>query len=113
MVSRITNHRLSFISVIGFVLWGGLGLRLGFVQVYDRDVYLQRAYDQQRRITTLIPNRGRIFDRNLEPLALNVEFETFGINRLGMSITEEQLGRFVVQVAQITDQDPDLLMDRP
>ncbi len=112
MVSRITNHRLSFISVIGFVLWGGLGLRLGFVQVYDRDIYLDRAYDQQRRIMTLIPNRGRIFDRNLEPLALNVEFESFGINRLGMSITEEQLGRFVVQVAQITDQDPDLLMDR-
>ena len=112
MVSRITNHRLSFISVIGFVLWGGLGLRLGFVQVYDRDIYLQRAYDQQRRIMTLIPNRGRIFDRNLEPLALNVEFESFGINRLGLSITEEQLGRFVVQVAQITDQDPDLLIDR-
>ncbi|MDP6052943.1 MAG: penicillin-binding protein 2, partial [Candidatus Latescibacteria bacterium] len=111
MNSGITNHRLSFISVIGFVLWGGLGLRLGFVQVYDRDLYLQRAHDQQRRITTLTPNRGRIFDRNLEPLALNVEFESFGLNRLGLSVTEEQLGRFVVQVAQITDQDPDLLID--
>ena len=113
MVSRVSLHRLSFVAVMGMVIWAGLGLRMGYVQIYDREIYLQRAHNQQRRIMSLTPNRGRIFDRNLETLALNVEFESFAIrNPRDSHESKKQWGQFAIQVAQITGQNPDLIIDR-
>ena len=110
MISKVSLRRLYLMAVIGVCLWGGLGLRLGILQIHDRAVYEKRAQDQQQRIVTLSPNRGRIFDRNLRTLALNVNVDSFGVRASDEThVTDAELRRFSSRFAKLTSQDQDPL----
>ena len=113
MVSKSCIRRLTFLAVIGTILWVGLGFRIGLIQLRDGETYRKRARDQQHRVVTLEPVRGRILDRNQDPLALSVEFESFGIQGLDPEFFHSSdLGYFAVQIAQITGEDPEQIVSR-
>lgn len=56
------------IGVLGFVVL--LLCRAFYLQIYRYDFYKTKSAQQLNRIFTLFPNRGIIYDRNLEPIAL-------------------------------------------
>ena len=113
MVAKSCMRRLTLLVVIGAVLWVGLGFRIGLIQIRDGEAYRQRARDQQHRVVTLDPRRGRIFDRNRETLALSVEFDSFGIQNLDSGKYDAtDLGNLAVQLSQITGEDPQQIIDR-
>ena len=113
MVAKSCIRRLMLLVVIGAVLWAGLGIRIGLIQIRDGEAYRQRARDQQHRVVTLNPRRGRIFDRNQKNLALSVEFDSFGIQDLDSDqFDTADLGNLAVQLSQITGEDPQQIIDR-
>ncbi len=113
MVAKSCIRRLTLLAVIGVVLWLGLGFRIGMIQIRDGETYRQRARDQQHRVVTLDPRRGRIFDRNRESLALSVEFDSFGLQGMDTERYDaSDLGNLAVQLSQISGEDPQHIIDR-
>ena len=99
--------------MVGVVLWILLGFRVSLIQIRDGESYRQRAHSQQHRLVTLDPHRGRIFDRNQEILALNVEFESFGIKNFNPALfNDSEIRKFTLQVSQITGEDSQVITDR-
>lgn len=65
--------------VLGVVLigaWIGLGYRLFQVQVVRAAEFQEMGLDQRLESRTLAPDRGTIFDRNGDPLAMTIEAES-------------------------------------
>lgn len=56
--------------------WAGLGARLFEVQVVRASEFAEMGLGQRMTRKTLAPDRGTIFDREGEPLAMTVEART-------------------------------------
>ena len=76
MRSRINVLTLAFIA-LGF---GLVGIRLLYMQVFHRDFYVQEATSLQTRDTFITPNRGVIYDANMQVLAESAEVERITIS---------------------------------
>lgn len=113
MVAKSCMRRLTLLAVVGVVLCAGIGIRIALIQIRDGEAYKQRARDQQHRVVTIDPRRGRIFDRNGNTLALSVEFDSFGIQDLDRDrYDSSDIGDLAVQFSQITGEDPQHIIDR-
>lgn len=71
MRGRIVGLTLLFI-VLGF---GLVAVRLLYMQVFHYDFYRQQAASLQTRDTFITPNRGKIYDANMQVLAESAEVE--------------------------------------
>ena len=74
------SDRIMWISLILIALFAGILVSLYQIQVKDREHYEEMAYEQTKdtvsfQIEKPVP-RGRIFDRNGNPLALNIEHDS-------------------------------------
>ena len=113
MVAKSCIRRLTLLAAVGAVLCAGLGTRIALIQIRDGETYRQRARDQQHRVVTIDPRRGRIFDRNLNALALSIEFDSFGIQDLDWDqFDTSDVGNLAVQLSQITGEGPQHIIDR-
>lgn len=113
MVAKPCMRRLTLLFAVGMVLCASLGIRIALIQIRDGETYRQRARDQQHRVVTIDPRRGRIYDRNRNTLALSVEFDSFGIQDLdGNRFDTSDIGNLAVQLSQITGEDPRHIVDR-
>ena len=113
MVAKSCIRRLTLLAAVGAVLCAGLGTRIALIQIRDGETYRQRARDQQHRVVTIDPRRGRIFDRNLNALALSIEFDSFGIQDLDWDqFDTSDIGNLAVQLSQITGEGPQHIIDR-
>ncbi|MBQ7059596.1 MAG: hypothetical protein IJM83_09920 [Firmicutes bacterium] len=77
---HVLTDRIMWISLILVALFTGILISLYQIQVKDRDHYVELASEQKKeaqsyQITKTIP-RGNIYDRNGNPLALNVEHDS-------------------------------------
>jgi cell division protein FtsI (penicillin-binding protein 3) len=66
------EKKLNLTFLIFFVVFSVLVTRLFFLQVVQREDLLKYSNNQFIRNEKVYPNRGHIYDRNLEPLAINV-----------------------------------------
>lgn len=58
------SARLGVLGVVSLLLLGTLGTRLWFMQVVDAQAAQSRVTENRTRTVTLLPERGRIFDRD-------------------------------------------------
>jgi cell division protein FtsI/penicillin-binding protein 2 len=68
--------------LLGFVLvagWLGLGYRLFQIQVVQAEEFQAGGLTQRLETRTLAPDRGTIFDRNGDPVAMTVEAESIWV----------------------------------
>ena len=80
----------SLFVVAGF---GLVGLRLLYMQVFHHDFYIQKATSLQTRDTFITPNRGKIYDANMQVLAESAEVERITVSPKGVvSETKEKQG---------------------
>ncbi|MEX1044345.1 MAG: penicillin-binding protein 2, partial [Acidimicrobiia bacterium] len=86
MAARPAARRVSAaelrIWLLGFILvasWFGLGYRLFHVQVVQAEEFQASGLNQRLETRTLAPNRGTIFDRNGDPVAMTVEAESIWV----------------------------------
>ena len=71
MRTRIRGLTVLF-ALIGF---GLVGVRLLYMQVFNHDFYVQQATALQTRDTFITPNRGKIYDANMQVLAESAAVE--------------------------------------
>jgi len=72
---RIRLFGLLFIAALGLV-----AVRAYYLQVRGQEKWLQRAERQHQRVIPLTPQRGTIYDRNGEALALSIEVDSIYVN---------------------------------
>ena len=72
--ARATARRSRFLYVLGiFIVWTvAISMRLVWLQVVMRHVYLDKASRQQQRTFEVEPRRGILYDRNLHEMAVSV-----------------------------------------
>ena len=76
MRSRIVMLTLAFVA-IGF---GLVAVRLLYMQVFRNDFYVQQATTLQTRDTLVTPNRGTIYDANMQVLAESASVARITVN---------------------------------
>jgi cell division protein FtsI/penicillin-binding protein 2 len=69
-----TAHlRLGLLGVGLALAWLGMGVRLYQVQVVQAQELAEEGTEQRQTERQLVPQRGNIFDRNGDPVAMTVE----------------------------------------
>ena len=76
MRTRIRGLTVLF-ALIGF---GLVGVRLLYMQVFNHDFYVQQATALQTRDTFITPNRGKIYDANMQVLAESAAVERITVD---------------------------------
>lgn len=97
--------RLSLFGLVLVVAWLGMGYRLIQVQVVQAAELRERGLDQRLVERDLAPERGRIYDRNGDLLAMAVESET--IYAVPDQVTEPVY--IAQQVGGLVGADPETL----
>ncbi|HLU30841.1 MAG TPA: hypothetical protein VK088_03715, partial [Acidimicrobiia bacterium] len=98
--------RLALVVVGLVVAWLGMGYRLVQVQVVQAAELRERGLDQRLVERELTPDRGRIYDRNGDLLAMTVEAET--IYAVPALVTEPMF--IAQQVGGLVGADPERLL---
>ena len=88
------SSRLAVLGTIGAVLFSALGLRLWFLQAVDAPVLEERVQANKSRTVRLLPERGRIFDRDGRILADNERVLTMTMSWEVMRRTADRLELF-------------------
>jgi penicillin-binding protein 2 len=73
------STRLAVVGTIAAVLFSALGLRMWFLQVVDAPVLEQKVEANKTRTVRLLPERGRIFDREGRVMADNERILTITV----------------------------------
>ena len=73
--SRLERRRLT-IGVLCFVWFAGVAARLYFLQVIQYVEFISRAQRQQQRTIEVAPQRGVIYDRQMNPLAMSLAVDS-------------------------------------
>jgi cell division protein FtsI (penicillin-binding protein 3) len=68
--------RLLIIAGVAFLWMGAVFGRLTYLQLYRHSEYLSRALRQQQRTFEITPERGAIYDRNGQPLAMSIQVDS-------------------------------------
>lgn len=68
-----SGFRLGLLGCLLILSWIGLGYRLVEVQVVRADEFSDMGLDQRLTRRVLPPDRGTVFDRNGDPLAMTIE----------------------------------------
>lgn len=94
MLHRKHINRLNLVVVLGFICWSVLVGRLFSIQVKDGRIYRKRAKEQHLRYIRLGAERGIIYDRNFNELAVNLSVDSFGADPLQVENPEVVAKRF-------------------
>ena len=79
MIGDRRSTRLAVVGTIAAVLFSALGLRMWFLQVVDAPVLEQKVEANKTRTVRLLPERGRIFDREGRVMADNERILTITV----------------------------------
>lgn len=99
---------LSFICIVGF---GGLICRLAKLQLFDGEYYQKLAAKQQMRVTTISPERGTIYDRNMKVLAQSATVWTVSISPVDIK-SEEERELVADYLSELLEVDKDYILER-
>lgn len=99
------SKRFAALGVIVSVLMGALGLRLWFLQVVDAPVLELRVQANKTRTVKLLPERGRIFDREGRIMADNERLLTVTLDWEVMRRNADRLELFG-RLAPVLDISP-------
>ena len=88
--NRMMIRRTRFLMIVcGIVAFIVLGARLYKLQIADHDVYEKAAINQQVRKTVVTADRGTIYDRNGQILAMSASTENIFISPAEMVMYDE------------------------
>ena len=85
----IVGRTLFLMAVFGIVAFIVLVIQLYKIQIIDHEFYESGAVEQQVRDTTISANRGAIYDRNMNILAMSATVSTVYISPAELLLYEE------------------------
>lgn len=77
MTYKTPSGRFYLVAILGLLVWFALILRLFKIQVIEGKAYEKIANHQHQLCLKVSPQRGAIYDRNLQLLAFNLPTESF------------------------------------
>ena len=92
----MVGRTLSLMVVFGIVAFIVLILQLYKVQIVDHELYESNAVEQQVRDTTISADRGAIYDRNMNTLAMSATVSTVYISPAELILYEEEDMRVMI-----------------
>ena len=102
------RFRIALIAAVIFLAWAAMAFRLVQVQVVQASDLAGQGLSQRLVTQDLPPQRGKIFDRNGELLALTVE----GQSLYAVPAQVEEPLWVAQQVGALLEVDPEVLLDR-
>lgn len=100
--NRMMLRRTLFLLVVcGIVAFLVLGVRLYQIQVRDHDYYESMAIEQQTRETKITADRGTVYDRNMNILAMSATAETIYLSPAEIAMYEEDVELIADKLSEI------------
>jgi penicillin-binding protein 2 len=90
MASDKRSSRLGVLGLVMMILFGLLGTRMWFLQVRDAPALEERVQANKTRTVPLLPERGRIFDRDGRIVADNSRILVVTVDRLVIRDDEDR-----------------------
>ncbi|MCL1935551.1 MAG: penicillin-binding transpeptidase domain-containing protein [Defluviitaleaceae bacterium] len=106
--SLLVNKKLIAIFAIFSLALLILLVRVIYIQIFEADFLMARAYEQQTRDRLITPNRGSILDRNLVPLATTETVASISV--VHNQIEDKEL--VSRELSHILDMDFDTVMEK-
>ncbi len=103
--TMMLRRTLFLMIVCGIVAFVVLGWRLFRIQIIDHDMYEARAVEQQLRETTVSAQRGTIYDRNMNILAMSASTQNVYVSPAEMELYDEDPAAIAAALADILDMD--------
>ena len=100
--------RVALFGLVVIAAWLGMGYRLFQIQVVQAEELAESGFDQRFVSRDLAPQRGKIFDRNGEPLAMTVE-------AMSLFAVPEQVENplwVAQQIGTLVGANPDIVYER-
>ncbi|MFH1309234.1 MAG: penicillin-binding transpeptidase domain-containing protein [Candidatus Omnitrophota bacterium] len=97
-----------FFSIMTFILF--LFCRLYYLQVFNFDKFSRLASEQHNTVVEIMPLRGIICDRNMEPLAVNLDIPSVYSNSRNIEDKDKEYTARVL--SDVLDIDNDVLLDK-
>ncbi|WFA09669.1 penicillin-binding transpeptidase domain-containing protein [Tissierella sp. Yu-01] len=107
-----SKKRVIFFSIISFILFVCLGMRLYYIQVYKYPTYSEMALKQRSREISLNPRRGVIYDRYLVPLT-NTDSSKIIIIPKDIIINDKELYNEVLENTTLSFGDYNKIINLP
>ena len=91
-MSRDKKIKIKIIFIFIFFVFSGIGIitKLYHLQIKDHERFDERALNQYKGKVYKYANRGNIFDRNIQPLAVNVKVKSVYAHRIKSKTMREQ-----------------------
>ncbi|MDF1717640.1 MAG: penicillin-binding protein 2 [Antarcticimicrobium sp.] len=106
LLNRASSRRAVLLGGLQLAFMGGLALRMRYLQVEQADQFRLLAEENRVNIRLIPPTRGKIYDRNGNVLAQNVQSYRIVIVREDAGDVEEVLGR-LSKLIDLEDEDLD------
>ena len=108
------HHRriLAVMAVLGLAAFLPVGLRLYQLMVDQYDYYSQKALRNQTRTTTVTAQRGTIYDRNMNILAVSQTVENVFLDPHELKQAKEDLNTISQDLGVFLDKDPEWILEQ-
>lgn len=103
--------RLNFLFFIVFLLFSGLIVKLGMVQIVYGDEYLREVKRTENALISTTVPRGKMYDRNLHPIVDNKPLNTITYTKYPNTKTKDML-ETANKLAQLINQDTGKITER-
>ena len=108
------HHRriLITMAVLGVTAFVPVGMRLYSLMVSQYDYYSQKALNNQTRSTSVMADRGMIYDRNMNILAANVSVENVYLDPHELKQAKENVEEIARFLGEVLDKDPAWILEQ-
>ena len=102
------HHRriLITMAMLGLAAFVPVFWRLYSLMVTQYDYYAQKALNNQTRSTTVMADRGEIYDRNMNIMAANVSVENIYLDPHELKQAKENVKEIARFLGEVLDKDP-------
>lgn len=110
--SMMLRRTLLMLIVCGIAAFLVLGGRLFYLQIIMHEEYENAAIEQQVRDTTITPNRGTLYDRNMKILAMSASVDTIYISPAEIKANGEDTQLIASKLSEILGVDYTTILDK-
>ena len=102
------QHRriLMIAAVLGLVAFVPVAIRLYDLMILQYDIYLQKARNNQTRTTAVSPDRGTIYDCNMNILATSESVENVYLNPRQLRQSHADVAAISQVLGEYLDREP-------
>ena len=107
------HRRILLIAVLlGILLFVPVAVRLWILMIRQYDYYLQKAQNNQTRTTAVAPDRGTIYDCNMNILATSEGVENVYLNPRELRQAKVDMPEVSKALGEILEKDPAVILEK-